>query len=202
MELSHPRNDAGALKNFSFPYALKKGDNRLHYLSVSQINDNQVSSYSLYKDPIPDSERTLGLTLLTVFSYFSFRCPLMIQRRSLSFAHLLIQLERVPSFSHFLSSPLILVLWVKEESKPTIQQIILDNHFPRRVTILLVSYTPSNAYNSVFPINLLRNIGLQAVATTHVCVLDSDILLPRLIFSSSFYPQNRSGVRFSRFPNR
>ena len=51
---------------------LKKGDHRLRYLSVSQIKEDKVSSYSLYRDPVLDTERTLGLTLLTVFSYTGF----------------------------------------------------------------------------------------------------------------------------------
>lgn len=55
--------------NYSFPYVLKKSDKRLRYLTVTQIKEETVSPYSLYRDPIFDTERTLGLTLLTVFSY-------------------------------------------------------------------------------------------------------------------------------------
>lgn len=71
------------------------------------------------------------------------------------------------------------MLWVREENVQSIQKLILANHFPSRVTILLVSHEPRNVYQSVFPINLLRNIGLQSITTTHVCVLDSDLSLSR-----------------------
>ena len=79
------------------------------------------------------------------------------------------------------------MLWVKEENAQSIQQLILANHFPSRVTILLIAHEPRNVYQSAFPINLLRNIGLQSVTTTHVCVLDSDLSLsgPFLRFVSS-----------------
>lgn len=83
------------------------------------------------------------------------------------------------SWCSFLCSPLLLVIWAKDENKYKLQQQIVSRHFPPRVTTLLVSYRPSNVYHSVFPINLLRNIGLRAVQTTHVCVLDSDLFLSR-----------------------
>ena len=70
MELSHSENDINSLKSLSVPYEMKKSDSRLHNIFYSQIRSDQVYYDSLYKNPISDEERTLGVTLLTVFSYY------------------------------------------------------------------------------------------------------------------------------------
>ena len=175
--------------NYSFPYVLKKSDKRLRYLTVTQIREETVSPYSLYREPIFDTDRTLGLTLLTVFSYADSFCCSYNSEKTVFCLTPSYPTGKGTSLSAFfiLSSPLLLVLWVKEENAQSIQQLILANHFPSRVTILLIAHEPHNVYQSAFPINLLRNIGLQSVTTTHVCVLDSDLSLsgPFLRFFSS-----------------
>ena len=108
MELCHPENNAEALMNYSFPYVLKKSDKRLRYLTVTQIKEETVSPYSLYRDPIFDAERTLGLTLLTMFSYAAHFAVLTIQRRPFSVSYILIQLERVLPSLHYSFSLVLL----------------------------------------------------------------------------------------------
>lgn len=49
---------------------------------------------------------------------------------------------------------------------------------PNRVTTLVYS-----VQSSVFPINLLRNLGIRNVETSHFIVLDMDLMLSRNLLS-------------------
>ena len=51
----------------------------------------------------------------------------------------------------------------------------LEMNIPDRFSVIFYSYTPSNMYASDFPVNLLRNVGIHAVHTSHYVMLDMDI---------------------------
>lgn len=51
-------------------------------------------------------------------------------------------------------------------------------HLPERVTTLV--YT---VQSSVFPINLLRNLGIRNIQTSHFMVLDMDLMLSRNMYA-------------------
>ena len=46
---------------------------------------------------------------------------------------------------------------------------------PDRVTTLFYSHSRKNVYAKDFPVNLLRNVGIRTVRTSHFLVLDMDM---------------------------
>lgn len=51
----------------------------------------------------------------------------------------------------------------------------LASNPPARVTALFYSHGRKNVYAKDFPVNLLRNVGIRAVRTSHFLVLDMDM---------------------------
>ena len=47
---------------------------------------------------------------------------------------------------------------------------------PSRVTLITAAVTSKSVYHNHFPVNLLRNVGLLNVMTSHVLVVDADMI--------------------------
>ena len=47
---------------------------------------------------------------------------------------------------------------------------------PSRVEVITAESSRKNVFANHFPINLLRNVGLLSVTTSHVMVIDSDCI--------------------------
>ena len=62
-------------------------------------------------------------------------------------------------------------------------QAVIDEYLrmnlPERFTVIFYSYSPLNPFAKDFPMNLLRNIGIYAVRTSHFLLLDMDIWVNR-----------------------
>ena len=70
------------------------------------------------------------------------------------------------------SSNLVLVLFCKNDEQESTLGYMGERVLPDRLTLIL--YIVSK-FAKVFPINLLRNIGIKNVRTTHYVVMDMDM---------------------------
>lgn len=70
------------------------------------------------------------------------------------------------------SSNLVLVVFCKNFEEDTTLKYLGKRVLPERLTFILY-LVPD--YHRTFPINLLRNIGIQNVRTTHYVVMDMDM---------------------------
>ena len=74
-------------------------------------------------------------------------------------------------------------------------RFINNHHFPKRLTFLLYLVDSQHPHYTTFPINLLRNLAIRNIRTTHFLVMDMDMWPARGRFSPSL-PQPRSSARF------
>ena len=81
------------------------------------------------------------------------------------------------------SSPINVCVFAEtyETSAPQIQSFLRAHDFHQRVTVTVV-YSP--LYGVLFPANLLRNIAISTVFTTHFIVMDASMRPSRLHLSS------------------
>ena len=68
----------------------------------------------------------------------------------------------------------VLVLSTTNETQQETLDLLGSFHLPQRVTTLVCTVS-----SSVFPINLLRNLGIRNIQTSHFMVLDMDLMLSR-----------------------
>ena len=73
---------------------------------------------------------------------------------------------------------LVLVISTTNETQQETLDRLGSFHLPERVTTLV--YTLAS---SVFPINLLRNLGIRNIQTSHFMVLDMDLMLSRNMYA-------------------
>lgn len=73
------------------------------------------------------------------------------------------------------SRPLCVAIVVKENSLSTIEQSIVDLKLPSYYTVILYVIKQRSEYNTFFPINLLRNVAIRAIRTSHFLVMDMDM---------------------------
>lgn len=62
----------------------------------------------------------------------------------------------------------------EKEVQSTIKEYLRFNDTDR-LTILFYSYRPGNQYANDFPVNLLRNVGIRQITTSHFLMLDMDM---------------------------
>ena len=76
---------------------------------------------------------------------------------------------------------------MKEEERPVFEKYILSPDqlklCARRVTLLAYISQPDSFFHDNFPINIIRNIGIRHVTTSHFILLDMDII----ISSNAYY---------------
>lgn len=76
-------------------------------------------------------------------------------------------------------SPIIVVIYLPFEDEATFMETLHSYGVPSRVVIITAAVTTKNVYHNHFPINLLRNVGLLNVMTSHVLVIDADMIPSR-----------------------
>lgn len=62
----------------------------------------------------------------------------------------------------------------ESEVQSTIKEYLRFNDTDR-LTILFYGYRPNNKYAKDFPVNLLRNVGIRQIKTSHFLMLDMDM---------------------------
>lgn len=67
----------------------------------------------------------------------------------------------------------------------------MNTHFfPNRFTFILFLTDEEHVYNTVFPVNYLRNLAIRNIRTTHFLVLDMDLRLTSILYLILFYIAN------------
>lgn len=69
----------------------------------------------------------------------------------------------------------VIVFYCKESEVQSVIDEYLRMNLPERFTVIFYSFSPANPLAKDFPMNLLRNIGIYAVRTSHFLMLDMDI---------------------------
>ena len=69
------------------------------------------------------------------------------------------------------------VIYLHSEEESAFLIKLRSVSLPSNVEVITVSPSPKNVFAAHFPINLLRNIGLLSVRTSHVLVVDADSFL-------------------------
>lgn len=82
---------------------------------------------------------------------------------------------RVLIILSLLSRPLCVAILVREGRLSAIEQSIADLQLPSRFTVILYVIKPRSEFNMLFPINLLRNVAIRAIHTSHFLVMDMDM---------------------------
>ena len=78
-------------------------------------------------------------------------------------------------------SPILFVLHVKEEEEATLQSTLRSPDYTTlcqpRITLLVYLSSATAFFHSNYPINILRNLGIRQVRTSHFLLLDMDMWL-------------------------
>ena len=175
--LSHRENDADELLQLSEPFQIVKNDLRFRNMNYKLIKHSKVKNGSLFTDPVPDKNRLLGVTLLTVITYLH-KQQITIRSDELVSSTFITKWKGCFSSLKFTHRHVVVVVWASWNEEHKLVSQIVSRRLPSRVSVVLVTYGMQNAFSGSFPINLLRDIGLRAVVTSHVLVLDSDIRIP------------------------
>lgn len=69
----------------------------------------------------------------------------------------------------------IIVFYCTQKEVQSVISTYLQMNLPSRFSVIFYSYSKSNPLAKDFPMNLLRNIGIYAVQTSHFLMLDMDI---------------------------
>ena len=72
--------------------------------------------------------------------------------------------------------PIIAVVYLQEGRGGTFEETLRSLGLPSRVEVITAENSRKNVYAHHFPINLLRNVGLMSVTTSHAMVIDSDCI--------------------------
>ena len=175
--LSHSENDLDELLQLSEPFQIVKNDLRFRNMNYKLIKHSKVKNGSLFTDPIPEKNRLLGVTLLTVITYLHQQ-QVTIRSDEVVSSTFLTKWRGCFSSQRLTRRYVVVVVWSSWNEEHELLSQIIARRLPSRVTVVLVTYGLQNAFYGSYPINLLRDIGLRAVVTSHVLVLDSDIRIP------------------------
>ena len=77
----------------------------------------------------------------------------------------------------FYGRTLSVVISISKKDEDLLNSMVQSSLFPARVIV-----TPYENERDSFPINTLRNIGYNSVTSTHVLMLDLDVLPSRSIY--------------------
>lgn len=102
-------------------------------------------------------------------------------------------------FDCLINSYVVLSLFANQNNQKQALNFIETTAIPTRCTILL--YVAAGK-KSGFPINLLRNLAIFNIQTTHFMMLDIDLSIPCIHFHVSTSFQTISTVKYRKFPNR
>ena len=84
------------------------------------------------------------------------------------------RLVLLPQLLYRWEGPLVLVLNGPAIREGEMITYINTHYLPTRLTILM--YLMSTRYKGGFPVNMLRNMGIRNIETTHYQILDMDLL--------------------------
>lgn len=111
-----------------------------------------------------------------VFLHFSVRdnvLPLLRFDRSVN------RLQYIDEHLWRWSGSMAVVVYCRLSEEPIVLDFICHKRLPSRLTLLM--YVVPD-HSTIFPINKLRNIGIQSVYTTHYIVMDMDMWPIRSLF--------------------
>ena len=104
---------------------------------------------------------------------------------SYSFIHRPVRLFYIPYLLDRWKGQYCIVVYCKlREVKAAIQEYLALKP-SNRITMLFYSFYPDNMYAYDFPVNLLRNVGIRQVETSHFVMLDMDMWVNGMILSIS-----------------
>lgn len=66
------------------------------------------------------------------------------------------------------------VIYLRSEEESALFATLRSVSFPSNAEVITASASPKNVFAAHFPINLLRNVGLLSVRTSHALVVDAD----------------------------
>lgn len=69
----------------------------------------------------------------------------------------------------------MLVMHTLSQNENYAIRFINNHHFPKRLTFLLYLVDSQHPHYTTFPINLLRNLAIRNIRTTHFLILDMDL---------------------------
>ena len=72
-------------------------------------------------------------------------------------------------------SPYCIVMYTPLQRLNATISSYLEMKVPDHMTVLFYGFPKSNMYAKDFPVNLLRNIGIRTVTTSHFLMLDMDM---------------------------
>lgn len=80
-----------------------------------------------------------------------------------------------------MNSPILFVVYLRQEEVTSFLSSLSDPAYSllcnHRIRLFLYIVDPSHKFYTQFPINILRNIGIMHVRTSHFAVLDIDMWL-------------------------
>ncbi|KAK8794101.1 hypothetical protein WA171_003227 [Blastocystis sp. BT1] len=90
-------------------------------------------------------------------------------------------IDRIVKMSNYWSGPINVCIFAEDYSSsyPTIQYVLSSDAFQSRITLTVVY---SDFYNVLFPANMLKNIAISTVFTTHFIEIDSTMLPSSLLY--------------------
>ena len=69
----------------------------------------------------------------------------------------------------------MLVMHTLSQNENYAIRFINSHHFPKRLTFILYLVDSLHPHYTTFPINILRNLAIQNIRTTHFLILDMDL---------------------------
>lgn len=76
----------------------------------------------------------------------------------------------------FTTSPICLVVWLKPGDTQSAEDFVQSLPKQQHIRVVLVSPSVEHPLSRSFPINLLRNLGIRNAITTHIAVMDIDLI--------------------------
>ena len=155
------------LTKLTVPYKLQSDDRRLRSLHFKRFDGSEeVPKWSIYQERSFDA-LTPNVTLVTVISEDLFSPDLFVDSWS-----------GLGNDRLLMSRPIMRIVAAKLNSS-SIKDMITASSLPSRVCTLLCSMSEKSIYSpTAMPINLLRNVALLHVMSSHVLFVDGDMRIP------------------------
>lgn len=113
----------------------------------------------------PTSHPQIEFTLITILTY-TYHSLIICSKSRMFFVNTLIKRWS----GHF-----IFVIYSDQGDLPLLETMNVTNPLPDRIQIVRFDYIRDENGELIFPINRLRNIGIQHVRTSHYAVIDMDL---------------------------
>lgn len=70
---------------------------------------------------------------------------------------------------------MLIVVNGKVEEEKAIIDYLREHYIPKRLTLLIYLVSPRNPQYKMFPVNMLRNLAIRNVRTSHYMIMDMDM---------------------------